>query len=44
MVEIILKHLTLTQTNLTHHTELVHQKMNNNATYVELQPLVTALR
>ena len=44
MVKILLKHLTLSQTNLTHHTELIHQKMNNNPTYVELQPLVTALR
>ena len=44
MVKILLKHLTLSQTNLTHHTELIHQKMNNNPTYVELQPLVTALK
>ena len=44
MVKILLKHLTLSQTNLTLHTELIHQKMNNNPTYVELQPLVTALR
>ena len=44
MVKILLKHLTLSQTNLTLHTELIHQKMNNNPTYIELQPLVTALR
>ena len=44
MVKILLKHLTLSQTNLTLHTELIHQKMNNNPTYVDLQPLVTALR
>ena len=44
MVKIILKHLKLSQNDLTLHTELIHQKMNNNPTYVELQPLVTALR
>ena len=44
MVKIILKHLKLNQNDLTHHTELVYQKMNNNPTYVDLQPLVTALR
>ena len=44
MVKILLKHLTLSQTNLTLHSELIHQKMNNNPTYMELQPLVTALR
>ena len=44
MVKIILKHLRFTQNDLTLHTELIHQKMNNNPTYVDLQPLVTALR
>ena len=44
MVKILLSHLRFTQNDLTHHTELIHQKMNNNPTYVELQPLVTALR
>ena len=44
MVKILLKHLTLSQTNLILHTELVHQKMNNNPIYVDLQPLVTALK
>ena len=44
MVKILLSHLRFTQNDLTLHTEVIHQKMNNNPTYVDLQPLVTALR
>ena len=44
MVKILLSHLRFTQNDLTLHTEVIHQKMNNNPTYIDLQPLVTALR